>query len=144
MKLNVVFENHKVDKENYVIKASVGIWCGKYGIDYYSGIPFKVIGKGIAKCNPTDKFDEKYGRNLAISRAYADAYQQIFNKLKRDINRIDNHYGQLLCKLHDCITSEENSISRLAAGVDIYRSVDKKNKKSKKLLECFNKINKRK
>lgn len=120
MKLKVIFENCKICKDQHVIKGYVTICCENYNkYDYYDS--FRVIGKGIAKCNPTDEYDEKYGRNLAISRAYADAYRQIYEKLKKHLDKTAYYYSQLLCKVSDCINSEKHSIERLAEGIDIYR-----------------------
>lgn len=121
MKLKVIFENHKTNDDKHIIKGSVGILCKDYA-RYGYGEPFRVVGKGVAKCNPSDDYDEKYGRALAISRAYADAYQQVYNKLRNDMNKINNHYDQLLDKLHDCIYFEERSIQRLSSGINIYGS----------------------
>lgn len=138
MKLKVIFENHKVDGNEYLIKGSVGIECTDYN-RYNYGEPFKVIGKGVAKCNPSDAYDEKYGRSLAISRAYADAYRQIYNKIDEAANKVSNHYNQLLNKISDCIYFEERSIHRLIDGVDIHNSNKEDVNSKHSLFRIFNK-----
>lgn len=42
--------------------------------------------KGVAKLNPTDAFDEKIGKKVALAKAEADAYKQCYNFTRKLVN----------------------------------------------------------
>lgn len=53
--------------------------------------PSKIVGK--AKCHPTDKWDEEYGKKLAKER-YNEKYRKAMRKALSQLNKMLNDYSE--------------------------------------------------
>lgn len=89
--------SYKIDKKNKVVvcKLSGCTYIAldrieKYGLIDYA-IPEAIIPDfyyGVARCLPEDKFDEEYGKEIALTKAKAKRCKAINKALKKYIKRV--------------------------------------------------------
>jgi hypothetical protein len=135
MKLPVKYEStFKVDKANRVVICTLHAWWdfGESHYDYCSLLRFldnlsgrddfnrmRIVRK--ARCLPSDQFDEKLGKKIALSKArvalYNRAYKALLNSIKA-ISTFCSPYTDIQRAIENSIRSENNYLKKLTHGSD--------------------------
>lgn len=135
MKLPVKYEStFKVDKANRIVICTLCAWWDfdESLYDYWSFLQFldnlssrdnfnrmRIVRK--ARCLPSDQFDEKLGKKIALSRAraalYNRAYKALLNSIKT-ISTFSSPYTKFRNAIENSIRSENNYLKKLTHGSD--------------------------